>query len=96
MKKSKWIVKADITTRKELEEFYRGEGEDLEDYDFEDFSEVEISVVRKDNEHGQRSGGWGGMDKIILFGADDYEEEDIKWCKKVAEVVCDALNSEGL
>ena len=95
-KKSKWIVDAKMETREELEKFYREEGEDPEDLDIEDFNSVEISVVREDNKHGIESYGGPSGDKIILFKNDDYDIEDIKWRKEVAEVIRKALNGAEL
>jgi len=60
----------------------------------------EVSVIKKDNEHGHNSWGWGGCDKIILFGTGlgqndlDYSPESEAFAKKVAELLCDALNKE--
>jgi len=96
MSKSKWIVKSKYTTRKEDEQFCREQGADPEDYDIEDFNEVEISVVREDNKTGLESYGWDGQDKIILFEDEVYTEEEINWCKEVAEAVCETLNRKGL
>jgi hypothetical protein len=59
----------------------------------------EISVVRKDNEHGQHSWGWGGFQKIILFGTGmgqnrlfPVTEEEIRFAYWIADTLCAALN----
>jgi hypothetical protein len=82
MSKSKWIVKAEYTTPG--------------NYDIKDFNEVEIAVLREDNKGGMESYGWDGMDKIILFEDEMYTEEEMNWCKEVAETICEALNRKGL
>lgn len=96
MSKPKWVVKSEYTTREDNEKLCRDQGADPENYDIEDFNEVEISVVREDNKTGLESYGWDGMDKIILFEDEVYTEKEINWCKKVAETVCEALNRKGL
>ena len=98
MERAKWIVVSNFTTRKEYEEFLKKNGNDPEDYHIDDFSEIEISVVRKSDKHGQKSYGWGGDSKIILFDSppSDVTQKDMDWYEKVAAVVCEALNREGL
>jgi len=92
--KAKWKVEAKYTTR---EEYCELDCEDPEDYDIEDFNEVEISVIRENNVHGMKSYGDGGLDKIILFDDDGgYTKENIEWCKKVAETICEILNEKEL
>ena len=96
----KWIATNEWVTREEMENMYRESGDDPDDYDIQDYQEIEIAVVRKGNEHGLKSGGWGGKDKIILFDGSelDFEpdKEFIDWCMKVAETVCKALNENNL
>ena len=71
----------------------------LEKHEYGD-NGYEISVIRKDNEHGHASWGWGGEDKIILFSDSlggnhlDYSTESEAFAKKVAHKLCDALNEE--
>jgi len=97
MKKAKWKVEAKYGTREELIKYHKRNGEDPEDFDIEEFNEVEISALREDNEFGMKSYGCGGMDKIVLFDRDDgYTKEEIEWCKQVAETVCEALNKKEL
>ena len=99
MAKAKWIVKSEYTTRKEMEGRYRKNGENPDEYEIEDIHELEIAIIREDNEHGRRSCGWGDMDKIILCeseGPSDYDEKDIKWFEKVAKAMCEALNKKCL
>ena len=98
MSKSKWIVEAKFETREELEKLCKEMGADPEDQEIEDFNEIEISVVRKDNKSSKESYGWGGGDKIILFDEPDEEvtKELMKWYKDVAETICEALNQKGL
>jgi len=98
MKKAKWIVVSKFTTRKEWEELCKELGNDPSDYDIGDFNEIEISIVRKDYEHGQKSYGWGSDDKIILFDSPDHDvtQEDIDLYQKIANTIADALNKKGL
>jgi len=97
-KRAKWIVNSKVVTRKEYEKLYKEGGEDPKDYDIEDFQDIEISVVRENDKHGQESYGWGGDDKIILFNDPGHAvtQEDMDWYQKVAEAVCKALNHEKL
>ena len=96
-KKAKWKVEAKYKTKEELYKFYKKEGEDPEFYDIVDFNDVEISVIRENNKHGIRSYGWNDLDKIILFKDNiEYTKKEIKWCKQVAETICEALNRKGL
>lgn len=92
----KWQVESKYTTKAEYYKFYEEQGENPEDYDIDEFNEVEISVVREDNEHGIKSYGWPDLDKIILFDSGDYSEKDIEWCERVAKAVCNTLNKEEL
>ncbi len=57
-------------------------------------SGYELSVIKKDNKHGQLSWGWGGEDKIILFGTGigENQAEDSEFALLVANKLCDALN----
>jgi len=97
MAKAEWIVNSKYITKEELYEYYKENEEDPNDYDIKEFNEVEISVVRENNEHGIKSYGWNDMAKIILFdGSQEYNKEDIEWCKKVAKTICKALNKKGL
>lgn len=98
MKKAGWVVVSNFTTRKEYEEFYKKSGRDPEDYHIDDFNEIEISVVRESDKHGQKSYGWGGNSKIILFDSPAYDvtQIDMDWYEKVAAVFCKTLNREGL
>jgi len=98
MKKAKWIVDSKFTTKKEYEEFYKKSGKDPGDYHIDDFNEIEISVVRESDKHGQKSYGWRGDNKIILFDSPAYDvtQKDMDWYQKVAETICNALNHEKL
>lgn len=98
MEKTKWIVQSWFTTREECEKYCKEKDNDPDDWDIEDFQEIEISVVREDNKHGQESYGWEDMDKIVLFDEFDHEvtQKDMDWYQKVAKVMCDALNREKL
>lgn len=97
-KKTKWIVVSKFVTRKDFEGVLKECGEDPDDFDIEDFNEVEISVAKKDNELGQKSYGWGGDNKIILFDGSDHEvtQKDMGWYRKVAKAVRDVLNDRQL
>jgi hypothetical protein len=100
MSKPKWVVKAEYTTRKDMEEMCKRGGEDPEDYGIDDFQEIEIAVLRENEELGGESYGWNSMDKIILFGDSSFNpeptEKDIEWCEEVAKTICEALNKKGL
>lgn len=64
----------------------------------------EFSAIRKSNEHGHRSWGWGDANtKIILFSAEGnclatdkneiVPEKVLDWAKNVTQKFCDVLNS---
>ena len=91
-----WIVKSKYTTKEDAKKFYIRIGDNPKDYDIPEFHDVEISIVRKNNKHGIKSYGYGGLDKIILFENNDYTKKDIKWCEQVAKVICETLNKKGL
>lgn len=62
---------------------------------------LEISVIKKDNKHGHESWGWGDEDKIILWDSsgnisNEMYTGNIVWCKKVAELLCNSMNKEGM
>jgi hypothetical protein len=62
---------------------------------------LEISVIRKDYEHGHESYGWGGQDKIILWDSggvagNEMYTGDIHWCRKAAQLLCDNMNKENM
>jgi len=100
MSEAKWVVKKEWTTEEDCEEMLEEYGHDPDDYEMDDFQEIEISVVRNNNIHGLRSYGWAGVDKIILFSDESFDEEvtqeTIDWCVKVAEAVAKTLNKKGL
>ena len=97
MDKPKWVVEAKYETREEIEEYHRKQGTDIEDFEIEDFNEVEISILREDNGLGKRSYGWDDDNKIILFNEiEEVTEERMKWYKEVAETICETLNRKGL
>jgi len=71
--------------------------------------DVEISVIKRSNKHGQQSYGWGGLDKVILCTDDLLDEEvwldevEVEENKKVfdeikkrASIICDAFNAMGV
>lgn len=73
--------------------------DELEDRD-DEFG-LEISVIKKDNEHGHESYGWGDEDKIILWDSsgsagNEMYTGNIQWCRKVAELLCDYMNKEKM
>lgn len=80
--KDKWIVHIN--------------GNKITDPDDEEYEGFEISVLLKSNAHGQRSWGWPGLDKIVLFESDEIEEEDASenWdlMLRQAEAIALALN----
>ncbi len=90
IKKSQWIVKADLEYRREKgEEDYKELKDDFNEYGYE------ISLIRKTNKFGQKSYGWDGTDKIIVSGGlgsfNDFKERKIQ-----AKVMADALNKKCL
>lgn len=87
-------IESKITEEKADKEISR-----LEDRD-EEFG-LEISVIKKDNEHGHESYGWGGVDKIILWTTDgvvgnEMYTGDIGWCKNVAQLLCNSMNKNNM
>jgi len=99
MDKAKWRVVSKYATKKEVENYYREDGEDPDDFGIAEFNGVEISIVREDYKLGIDSHGWDGLDKIILLsseGESDFTKEDIEWAEKVAQVMCNVLNEKGL
>ena len=95
-KEDNWEVLARGSTKKEMEEYYRENGEDSEDYGLEEIQEVEIAIVRKNNKLGHESYGWPGKDKIILADNEVETKKDFEWWKKVAGILCEALNTAGV
>ena len=66
-----------------------------EEYD-SDFTDYEISILRKNNKHGHESWGKSDSDKIIIFEGLRFEKHEIKWAIKVANTIIDALNKNNL
>lgn len=56
----------------------------------------EVSVVRENNKYGIASWGWRGEDKLILFSSMHCVSRRIEAYKRLATVVCDALNTASL
>lgn len=106
MKKTKWVAENKIELgiyNEKTDEWkyvsYEGASDETVKRSLEeDGAGVEISVLKENNTLGKGSYGWGGTDKIILFGDDTQfdSKEDIEWAKKVAKTVAEALNKEGL
>lgn len=107
MKRSKWIPKVEYTSREEMIAYLLDKdiGEDPEDlYTIGKYNEIEIAVVREDNELGLKSAGWDDEDKITLFSCnsdieasnDKEADEIIEWWTKVANTIANALNRKGL
>jgi hypothetical protein len=58
--------------------------------------DCEISLVRKDFKHGQKSWGWGGISKIIMFtGTGKISKKRFQWMKNIAKLACISLNKES-
>jgi hypothetical protein len=98
-KKAEWVVSAKYTTKKDQIEYAKENNEDLTDSEYwDDFSEVEIAVVRRSNKHGLKSYGWADFDKIILFTdvGEDWTKENMSWAKRIATIVRDALNDRSV
>lgn len=97
--KDSWEVFIDTGSLGELYE--PDDDDDNDDFDEDKVAVYEIGAIRKDDEHGHKSWGWGDADnKIILFGnstnpltgEDIVSDERIEWAKKVAQGLCDVLN----
>lgn len=54
----------------------------------------ELSVIKLSNKFGQKFWGWGDENKIILFGTNlgENTHQNQKKAKKIANIICDALN----
>lgn len=96
MKRAKWVVNSKYTTRKEMEEMCKKMGDDPENFDIEDFQELEISVVREDNKHGIKSYSWADENKLVLFDNLDVGKKELKWMEEIAATIAEALNARGL
>jgi hypothetical protein len=55
-------------------------------------SDIEISVIAKNNKHGHRSWGWPDTNKIILLDGSIQGKDDLDWTINVAKILCNALN----
>jgi hypothetical protein len=56
---------------------------------------TELSVVWSENKFGRTSGGYGDMDKLIVF--DDHfngRKKDYTWACKVTQLIADTLNEK--
>jgi len=102
-KKRKWttLVKSEVMRwDDDKDKWLPGRLEKLTDKDIENDTydiSIEVSVIKEDNEFGLESWGWGGREKIILFGPNEIEcVADIDWMEKVAKTIADALNKEEL
>jgi tRNA-binding EMAP/Myf-like protein len=63
--------------------------------------ELEISVIKKNNELGHESFGYGDENKIILWSTDviagnDMYTGNIQWCKDVAQLLCNCMNKNNM
>lgn len=95
-KKLKEFCKYQNISMKELTEDYNVEDILLNEFNIGTF---EISVLKTNNKHGQKSFGWDGVDKIILFSGDWYEQSHYKviWNTLIecANMLRDKLNEEN-
>jgi hypothetical protein len=104
-KPSEWevLVKDDILSWDEN----KGKWNQIElgDAAFRDDDEVreectfEISIIRKGNKGGHESWGWADEDKIILDGpgaTEPWSREKLDWWIKIASIMAEALNKEGM
>ena len=73
---------------------------DTNEEDPDEMDDFELSVIRKDNKFGHDSWGWGGLDKIILFGTGIGENSPpklnittVKFMQNAADKLCEALNA---
>ena len=46
--------------------------------------DLELSVIKADNDHGHESLGWGDEDKIILLDGRVYTQKQLNWWLNVA------------
>lgn len=62
--------------------------------------EFELTVIRSDNTHGQISWGWTGLQNkkflIAKGAAEDHSRADMKEMVRVAALIADLFNREGL
>ena len=56
----------------------------------------EVSLIRKNNKHGQKSWGWGSVSKIIMFSTGKITKTRFNWMKKIAKIACNSLNEESV
>jgi len=83
-----WETLVKKTTREEMKEFHGMEDDELD----MEFYDVEISIIKKDNEYGHESYGGAGPDKIILPVEEECDQEEFdRWLKR-ANAVCRVLN----
>lgn len=76
----------------------KGEVYKNSDPDYEEgyiFDEIEVSVIKIDNEFGHSSYGWGGLDKIIMFDDAIESHKDLYFAINAASILSDGLNKVG-
>lgn len=92
---------AKIKTLYNKSEITEEEAENIIEELEEDGVDLEISVIKVNNEHGHASYGWGGEDKIILWDSqgtvgNQMYTGNIQWCRDVAELLCDKMNKANM
>jgi hypothetical protein len=65
-------------------------------WDHRDLCESELSVIRTDNEHGQRSWGWDDETKLILPSLNPGSRGQRQKQYRQAELICEAFNNAGI
>ncbi len=96
--KSKWevLVKFDDDTEegisKKLTYMLQSENEEYDS----DFTDYEISIIRKNNKIGHESWGRSSDDKIIIFEGLRFTKQEMKWAVKVAKTIAYTLNKNNL
>lgn len=69
-------------------------GDEPEDMDGDTYGNVEVSVVHRDNDHGQASWGWADQHKIIFTTDYDVDVAELSRLKGCAQAVADHLNTK--
>lgn len=69
---------------------------DIDSEEDREEGEIEISVIRESNKHGQDSWGWGDEDKIILPEMNPGTKEQYVLLFSMATLMARAFNETGI
>lgn len=62
--------------------------------------EFELTVIHEDEKHGQISWGWTGLHnrKLLIAegSSEEYTKNDMKVLKRIAALIAETFNKEGL